>query len=595
MKQFLYYFLTTLSLLIVVGSVGTAQSETDESNGNANSAGTISGRVVNESGQPLANAAVAVRAFGSTKQGRTTTTDAEGSFHVSGLDPVAYLVSASLPAYVAAPRDPDVNPIGYYRVGDFVTLELIKGGVITGTVTKPSGEPVIAIPVRSYMVRDSSGQSPRYGAQLRERTTDDRGVFRIYGLAAGTYIVSAGGDSSLKISTNAYSTDAPTYAPSSTRDAAMEVSVHPGEETANVDIRYRGEPGHAVSGIANSMLAIDQPWGFTIILSSIFSGASQSNYSASQPPGARGFSFYGIADGEYYVTAQSYYPGGDWAISEPRRIKVKGADVAGIELLIRPLGSITGRVLLEDSKALECKDKRRPLFGETLVTPWHNEKVEAKDQPQFLWGLGAPALPDKQGDFAMRNLAPGQYRFNARPMAKYWYLKSLSWPPSSVPSAKGMSTNNLVDAARNWTNLKSGDRLSGLTITIAEGAASFHGRIDLAEGQKLPPKLFVYLVPGEKEKAEDVLRFFASLVSADGSFAINNVAPGLYRVIAQSAGANQSNILSKLRLPDEGEERAKLLEGAEAAKIEIELKSCQNVTDYHLTLRSATPVRNREP
>ena len=204
-------------------------------------------------------------------------------------------------------------------------------------------------------------------------------------------------------------------------------------------------------------------------------------------------------------------------------------------------------------------------------------------------------MPDKQGDFAMRNLAPGQYRFNARPMAKYWYVKSISWPPSSVPSAKGILTNHLVDAARNWTNLKAGDRLSGLTITIAEGAASFHGRIDLEEGQKLPPKLFVYLVPGEKEKAEDVLRFFASLVSADGSFAINNVAPGLYRVIAKSAGANQSNILSKLRLPDEEEVRVKLLEGAEAAKIEIELKSCQNVTDYHLTLRSATPVPNREP
>jgi hypothetical protein len=180
-------------------------------------------------------------------------------------------------------------------------------------------------------------------------------------------------------------------------------------------------------------------------------------------------------------------------------------------------------------------------------------------------------------------------------MAKYWYLKSISWPPSSVPSAKATATNRFVDAARNWTNLKPGDRLSGLTITIAEGAASFHGRIDLEEGQKLPPKLFVYLVPGEKEKAEDVLRFFASLVSADGSFAINNVAPGLYRVITQAAGENDSNILSKLRLPDETEARAKLLQNAEAAKIEIILKSCQNVTDYHLTLRSAAPVRNREP
>jgi hypothetical protein len=410
----------------------------------------------------------------------------------------------------------------------------------------------------------------------------------------GTYVVSAGGESSVRDSANAYSTDAPTYAPSSTRNAAMEISVHPGEETANVDIRYRGDSGHAVSGIANSVVAVDQAPGFTITLSSIFSGASQSIYSAYQFPGARGFSFYGIADGDYYVTAQSFFPGGDWAISEPKRISAKGADITGIELLTKPMSSITGRVVLEEIKTQECTGKRRPLFGETLVTPWHNEKVAAKDQPQFLWSLGGPVLPDNQGDFVMRNLAPGQYRFNARPMAKYWYLKSISLPDSALPSPKSTATNRFVDAARNWTNLKPGDRLPGLTITIAEGAASFHGRIDIAEGQKLQPKLFVYLVPAEREKANDVLRFFASPVSADGSFAINNVAPGLYRVIAQAAGENESNILSKLRLPDETEERAKLLQDAEAAKIRIELKPCQNVTDYRLTLRSATPVPSGE-
>jgi hypothetical protein len=342
------------------------------------------------------------------------------------------------------------------------------------------------------------------------------------------------------------------------------------------------------------LVAIDQSWGFTITLSSIISGTSQSSHSSYQPKGARGFSFYGIGDGEYYVTAQSDYPGGDWAISAPRRIKVKGADITDIELLTKPLGSITGRIVLEESKVLGCKGKRRPLFGETLVTPWHNEKIAAKDQPQFLWSLGGPVLPNKQGDFALRNLAPGQYRFNARPMAKYWYLKSITWPARAVPSAKPTGTDRFVDAARNWTNLKPGDRLSGLTITMAEGAASFHGRIDLAEGQKLPPKLFVYLVPAEWEKAEDVLRYFASLVSADGSFAINNVAPGHYWAIAQAAGENESNILSKLRLPDETESRAKLQQDAEAAKIEIELKPCWNVTDYHLKFGPGTPVGNRE-
>ena len=110
--------------------------------------GTISGRVVNENGQPMANAAVSVRAFGGAGSGRNTTTDGDGNFQISGLDPVAYSVSASVPAYTTPPRDPDNTQPAYYRAGDSVKLELIKGGVITGTVTNSAGEPVVSVRVR---------------------------------------------------------------------------------------------------------------------------------------------------------------------------------------------------------------------------------------------------------------------------------------------------------------------------------------------------------------------------------------------------------------------------------------------------------------
>jgi hypothetical protein len=266
---------------------------------------------------------------------------------------------------------------------------------------------------------------------------------------------------------------------------------------------------------------------------------------------------------------------------------VKGADVTGLELIASPLGSIAGHITLEDWKGPECKGKRRPLFGETPIGAYHNEKGVAKDQPQFVWGLGGPTLPDKQGDFTLRNLAPGQYRFNVRPMAKYWYLKSISWPPTVIATTRTPQANRPADAARNWTTLKSGDRFSGLIITIAEGAASVNGHVDVAVGQKLPSKLFVYLVPAEREKADDVLRFFASLVSADESFALSNLPPGRYRVVTQPASENDSNIQSKLRLLDEAEARAKLLHDAEAAKIETELKPCQNLTDYHVPFKAA--------
>ncbi len=161
------------------------------------------------------------------------------------------------------------------------------------------------------------------------------------------------------------------------------------------------------------------------------------------------------------------------------------------------------------------------------------------------------------------------------------------------PSAKSVEVNRPTDAARNWTTLKSGDRFSGLTFIIAEGAASIKGQIDLAEGQKLPPRLFVYLVPAERERAEDILRFNASIVSGDGTFSLGNLPPGRYWVIAQAVSESESNILSKLRLPDEMEMRTKLLRAAQVAKVETELKPCQNVTDYHMPLRMPTPALQR--
>jgi hypothetical protein len=243
-------------------------------------------------------------------------------------------------------------------------------------------------------------------------------------------------------------------------------------------------------------------------------------------------------------------------------------------------------VVLENSKAAECKGKRRPLFSETLVSAWHNEKNKAKHQPQFIWSLGTPSSPDKQGNISLRNLAAGQYHFIPRFSAKYWYLDSISLQSSTPAAPKSAATNREVDAARNWTTLKTGERLSGLVIKLSEGAASLQGKISLLEGEKTPARLYVYLLPAEREKIDDVLRFYTAPVLADGNIALSNLAPGRYWILAQPALDAATSPLTKLRLPDETETRAKLRRDAEAAKTEIEFKPCQNVRDYQLTLKS---------
>jgi hypothetical protein len=131
-----------------------------------------------------------------------------------------------------------------------------------------------------------------------------------------------------------------------------------------------------------------------------------------------------------------------------------------------------------------------------------------------------------------------------------------------------------------WTRIKPGDRLQGLTVTLAQGAASLSAKV--VEGETVSEKLVVYLAPAEREKADDVLRFYAAPVSADGEIELSNIAPGRYWILAQPPVDGAESPMTKLRLPDAVETRLRVRRAAEAAKTEIELKPCQNVVDFRI-------------
>lgn len=553
-------------------------AQEDESKSNSPPTGAISGRVVNENGQPLSHVAIYVSVLKEPAQTRMTATDDRGNFEVSGLDALLYSINASTPTYITPPREPEALPT-YYRIGDSVTISLIRGGVITGTVTSSTGEPLVQAGVRAIMIRDANGKSANSGRFVGDRPTDDRGVYRIYGLPAGTYIVSAGGRAVFGYGNNAYDTDAPTYAPASTRDTAVEVVVRAGEEAA-ADIRYRGEPGHAVSGFVSGPVMPNS--GANVSLTQIVSGMPLSSAIGFQTFSPKAFAFYGVGDGDYDLIAQSGIGMGETIGSEARRISVKGADVSGIELIVRELASIRGRMVLEPSNATECEGKRQPLFSETVLMTRRSEKTP-KDQQAFS-NVFAQSVPDQSGDFALRNLAPGQFKLNVRFYAKYWYLRSILREGPAAAPTRALAANRQIDLARSGINLKFGERISGVAVTLAAGAASLRGIVTQSEGG-LPPRLYLHLVPAEKENADDVLRFFSTAVSADGKFAFNNLPPGRYWMLARQAGDNESQSDATLRATEESDARLKLRRAAEGAKNEVQFRPCQNIIDYQLPLK----------
>ena len=567
-----------IAFVVVLVSVCVPAQTPSQANANPEKpgpprSGSITGQVVDENEQPLPNAVVQIRAVNSNTA-QTVNTDREGQFQINDLEPLDYSLYTWKPAYLPGKRN-SPRPSNTFRIGDRVTLSLVKGGVITGKVLDAKGDPVIMVNVNVVLVRMPDG-NPVNISNTQPRFTDDRGIYRIYGLTAGTYVVAAGGPDQSNSSESVFQFDVPTYAPGSTRETAAEISVRLGEEITDVDIRYRNERGRVISG--DVTVPENSHRGFSVMLTTGEEAGSQYGETFYRSEDKRSFIFKGVADGNYSLFAQSYSQEGETALSEPKQVTVQGTDVTGVQLATKLLGAVSGRMVLEATKVAECDNKETPLSTETYVFARHKDDEAVKQIPKSIRSRAEPVRPDDKGDFLLRNLVPGAYYFGPTLRAKQWYVNSITFgpPPSGATKTKE------VDATRVWTNIKNGDRLSGLTIALAQGGVTLRGEFGEGPGQRAPAGSFLYLVPVEREKAIDVLRFFVTPIERNGWFELNNIAPGRYWVLAQMGGGNSVETSTKVLLPHESETRAQLRREAEAAKLEIEFKPCQNIVDYRL-------------
>jgi len=582
--------------------------------------GSIKGRVVGDDGQPMANVPViaapigrsAARRPGQAGQGAQTNTDDDGAFEFEGLTPASYVISASAPGYITPPPIERENSAGVYRAGDFASITLTRGGVITGKVTSVVGEPLAGVSVNAIRVGGVDGNvDGEADNQLvfqgfgRNWRTDDRGVYRVYGLVPGSYIVQAGGSRGAGPNfPTPFNEDAPTYYPSSAREAATPVSVRAGEEIAGIDVHYRGDKGRVVSG-RSVVKTEDDGAGFNptqitlsiagsdaVVATALQMDTGQMNRRQINRGASRGFALYGVPDGEYEIAARRGGFGAESdAISAPRRVSVRGADVGGIELVLTPLASLGGRVVVEKNAAA-CQKQRASSVEEILFVAERDEAQARAATPASRLTATRPAAPNVTGEFILRNLEAGRYRVVTQLPGENWHVRAISLtgkmdgkPPA--PSARRIATPTPapVNVARNGVTLKPGEKLSGMTVTIAEGAAGLKGSVVADQDGKPSGKIRAHLIPAEKEAADDVLRYVQASVGADGGFHFKNLAPGRYYLLAKPIKDGAATP-ARLQAWDQAE-RAALRREAEAAGNVIELQSCQRVTDYKLSSSTA--------
>ena len=549
----------------------SAKSKADERRANS-----ILGRVVNDAGQPIVNARISAGLVGKRGAYRATSTDDDGKFQIENLSRGLYSVSAYAPGYTRS--DKTTGP-KYCRIGETVNFTLIKGGVITGTVTNSLGEPLIAMRVVAARLRDPEGRTVRNPDSGGEQRTDDRGVFRIYGLLPGTYMVFASGNGFFSDQPTPYDEEAPTYYPSSTRDVATPITLHQGEEITSIDIRHRGEPGHAISGRIKGTPTSIRSCYVELIHATSNQLIGQQYVEMRGDDSPLTFAFYGVPDGEYLLIVRQYIQEEQGGVGRVRA-KVKGSDVTDLEISLTPSGSIAGLIALEHMKDKEqkkkCEGRQGMSFDETVISANRDRKTGNVNDSFLQFLFPSLDVPTGKGEFTINNIEAGSYHLEPVSISDGWYLRAVTLPAATQDKPP-------VDAARNGLSVKSGDRITGAIVTLTEGAASLRGRVVPAtEGARLPDRLRLHLIPAEKESADDVVRFSEVAVQSDGLFAFSNLAPGKYwMVIRRDADEAQSANVPRPVAWD-AEARAKLLKEAETANNLKELQPCQRVTDYVL-------------
>ncbi len=279
------------------------------------------------------------------------------------------------------------------------------------------------------------------------------------------------------------------------------------------------------------------------------------------------------------MTAEQLDDGRDDGLgSQPRRVTVRGADVAGIELKLSPRATIAGKVVLEPIPQ-RCEDKRQPATEEIVLQARRDEAF--KVTLPYILSFSRDTTADEKGEFLLRRLDPARYRLRASMPGESWYLKSITAP------ARGARETSGADIARSGISLKPGERVSGVTVTIAEGAASLRGKVaPEKEGSRLPSRMLVHLVPAETASADDLLRYAETVAGRDGAFEFKHIAPGKYRMLTLAAQDDEPSDRPASPVAWDTNERAKLLKEAEALKFEVELKPCQQVKDQTLKYSS---------
>lgn len=557
--------LIALALPFLTLTALAQQSPVRDSRVAASGPAEITGVLMTEGDNPQPIRRAEVRAFAPGAPARTAYTDAQGRFAFRGLPYGRYTIEANKPGYVRVAY----GARRYDRAGTPVTvsttdpthalqIRMPRGAVITGRLVDEFGQPAQGARVNIQQVRIVNGERTLVGVPMVStilgEVADDRGVYRLFGLPAGDYVISATprsiGTGDIRRMTDAELQAArqalqqpsapvgevppPTtlgfsqvFFPGVISSAdATPVTVAAGEERSGIDftvqlVRTAKLEGTVLvpGGVApeSVQLMLMPRTGGTS--SATATGATTMVFTASvgssgnrrvNPDGT--FSYGGVTPGAYTLDARASGPGGAqlWASAD---VTVDGQTVSGISLALQEGLSVSGALAFE-ADGVDPPDN----FSRARLMMLPQSSGGAVNLIMRTGAAGGPTItPD--GKFTIPGLTPGRYQVQASfntPEAN-WILKSaiikgrdaLDLPFELAPN------DTITDALLTFTN-----RTQELTGTLSDAS------------QRPAPDFTIVVFPEDKALWGSPRRIRTARPGTDGRFSVPGLPAGSYRIAA---------------------------------------------------------------
>jgi len=523
----LIFIVIILCHAFLVASAQAAPKEAPET-------GTITGRVTMRDDEPLPNVGLALMPVKSNGQPRAVaraTTGADGFYRMTNVPAGSYRLQLLAPAYTSTSSSPtggwnesktiNLTPGETIEGQDFT---LARGGVITGRVTDADGKPVIA----EYLKVTRANQDPRSGHDYvippYDFETDDRGVYRIYGLPAGRYHVSVGEDKEnagarIAISGKNFTR---TFHPNATERAqAKIVEVSSGSEATNIDITLAApvktyeatgrmidaETGKPVLGVLYGIGTVS-PDGRQI------TGQGWDN---SKTDALGEFRLRNLLPGRYAVTARAEREDTANYYSAPVPFEITDGNVEGLVVKVHRGGILSGVAVLENTKDRAALAKFSQLMLHVDVRP-----VEPQSGELRAWNSWRTRLqPD--GSFRVMGLPPGKAQLSLEPYSAATGFTLLRLEHGGVEQSDGIKVGV-------------GEHLSGVRVVMAYGTSIMRGQVEMRRDDaptQIPDGAQLRVSVHRRGAGRSRWGDYGAEVDARGRFMLEGLAAGEYELTLQ--------------------------------------------------------------